>query len=454
MRGRPGLTRLPDGRYHLRMSAPSRSRRPRRRSLAAQPLWQGAVTVVATIYVAVLPVDLVLGFPVGYPVGLIRWLAPLVFFIDLATTAKALVGLERRQPSGLPMAVDRVRSILVADGLAVLCVLAPVGPPALGLFALAKLGKIAAYMSLWRRRYLRHSSRLLLVYTTYWLMLWGHWISCGWLALREPDPSAATITVYVDAVYWTITTLTAVGYGDITPDDLVEKLFAIATMVTGLAFLGYIIGIVANALRERDPAAVRFASNVDQLAQAARHWNLPRPLQDRIYDYHWYVWQQRLGHDEADFLRTLPEALRGEVSLHIKSEVLENVELFRGTDRHFLRDVAIRLQPRVLVPGERVIEAGDEGQEMFFVVRGELDVVLTDGSSVSGLGDGDFFGEIALFTDEPRTATVVARTYCDVFVLSRSAFTYIARKYPEINARVESEALVRAARTAQAEGDG
>ena len=85
------------------------------------------------------------------------------------------------------------------------------------------------------------------------------------------------------------------------------------------------------------------------------------------------------------------------------------------------------------------------------MVRGELDVELANGRIVTRLGSGDFFGEIALFTDEPRTATVVARTYCDVFVLSRNAFGYIARKYPEINARVEAEAMVRAARTADFE---
>ena len=97
-----------------------------------------------------------------------------------------------------------------------------------------------------------------------------------------------------------------------------------------------------------------------------------------------------------------------------------------------------------------MIEAVDEGNEMYFVVRGDLEVQVEDGTRVSTLSDGDFFGEIALFADAPRTATVVALTYCDAYVLSRSSFQYIARRYPAIHASIEVEAKERAARTSAA----
>ena len=61
--------------------------------------------------------------------------------------------------------------------------------------------------------------------------------------------------------------------------------------------------------------------------------------------------------------------------------------------------------------------------------------------------DGEFFGEIALFGDTVRTATVRAVTYCDVYVLSERSFRYLARKYPEVRSQVETKARARAART-------
>ena len=89
------------------------------------------------------------------------------------------------------------------------------------------------------------------------------------------------------------------------------------------------------------------------------------------------------------------------------------------------------------------MEAGEIGDEMYFLVRGELTVEDAQGEVLATLGDGDFFGEIALFTGAPRTATIRATTYCDVYVLSEAAFRYMAQKYPEVHARIEAEARAR-----------
>jgi voltage-gated potassium channel len=342
------------------------------------------------------------------------------------------------------------RWIMATDLIAALPASALLGNPSLGLLGVLKLVKVALYMHLWRQRELRIAARLLLVFTLFWLALCGHWISCGWLALRTPAPELDPPAAYVDAVYWTVTTVTSVGYGDVVPETLPQKVFAIVTMVVGLAFFGYIVGVIASTLSKRDPATLRFTEAVEQLSQAARYWKLPRDVERRIYDYHFYVWKKRLGYDEAHFLKTLPSALKAEVALYLKSEVLDKVELFQDADPEFLRDVALRLRPEVLVPGERVVEEGEEGDEMYFVVRGELEVVSRSGTILARLSGGDFFGEIALFTDAPRTATVRALTYCDVYVLSRSAFRYLTRKYPDVHSGIEELARIRAQRTAAA----
>lgn len=429
------------------MSDVDQTPRSDRTPLAARTTWQALVAAAATVYAAVVPLDLVMDFDPGHPVLAVLWIAPLVFLVDLVATAWAFKHRKGAHVTDELVTRPRWRWLLWADLVAALSLGTITGVRFWSLLGLAKLSKVSVYMHRWRRQHLRQGSRLLLVYTVYWLSLSGHWISCGWLALRGAEPRPAAATAYLDAVYWTITTLTSVGYGDITPESPNQKLFAILTMIIGLAFLGYIVGVVASALGNRDPATARFADNIERLGEAARYWKLPQSLERRIYEYHWYVWHHRLGYDESDFLRTLPTALRSEVTVHIKSEVLQRVALFKDADEAFLRDVSLRLRPRVLIPGEHVIEAGDPGDEMFFVVRGELEVLMQDGTPVSTMGDGDFFGEIALFTDAPRSATVVALTYCDAYVLSRTSFQYIARKYPGIRARMEARALERASRT-------
>jgi CRP-like cAMP-binding protein len=70
-----------------------------------------------------------------------------------------------------------------------------------------------------------------------------------------------------------------------------------------------------------------------------------------------------------------------------------------------------------------------------------VEVIDGSGTVISTLKDGDFFGEIGLLMSVPRTATVRAKTLCDMFILHRSDFVHILRDHPQF-----AETLTRVAR--------
>ena len=71
-------------------------------------------------------------------------------------------------------------------------------------------------------------------------------------------------------------------------------------------------------------------------------------------------------------------------------------------------------------------------------------MVTPDGAAVlSRLSDGDCFGEVALFHNKPRTATVIADDYCDLYALSKGAFKQVTAQYPGFAQKIESIALER-----------
>jgi glucose-6-phosphate 1-dehydrogenase len=115
----------------------------------------------------------------------------------------------------------------------------------------------------------------------------------------------------------------------------------------------------------------------------------------------------------------------------VNRSVIEQVPLFSACDAIFQHNIAMALKPEVYAPGDFIVRKGDLGREMYFLVNGEVDVLDGDGTIITALGPGAFFGEISLLLSEPRTASVRAREYCDLFVLDKADFNRVLRDHPE-----------------------
>ncbi len=312
------------------------------------------------------------------------------------------------------------------------------------LLGLLKTRKVRHYLLALRLRALRHASTLTVVSLLLWAGLIIHWVASGWLFLRGLDPGESFLSNYLNALYWTGTTLTTVGYGDITPTTSVEKVYSLLTMVAGLAFFGYLVGLVASIWSRRDPGRLEFNQNVDHLSHAVRTTNLPPELQRRIYDYYNYMWRERGWYDESNFLQALPPTLRDEVSVHMKQDVLQQVDLFQEASKSFRQEIARHLRPEVLTPGGYVCREGDEGDKVYFIVRGKVEVTRgSESERIRTQGPGEFFGEISLFTEGPRTASVRALEFTEVYWLSRDAFRQVTARYPRELEPIEEIARAR-----------
>jgi putative ABC transport system ATP-binding protein len=102
-------------------------------------------------------------------------------------------------------------------------------------------------------------------------------------------------------------------------------------------------------------------------------------------------------------------------------EFLRPIELFKTLTPRQLTDVAEKMSKRHYAAGETIIREGDPGEEFFLVSDGEVEVIRV-GHEVARLGPGDFFGEVALISGEPRNATVVAEGEVDTYALGKTDF--------------------------------
>jgi CRP-like cAMP-binding protein len=124
-----------------------------------------------------------------------------------------------------------------------------------------------------------------------------------------------------------------------------------------------------------------------------------------------------------------------------KLALLAKSPFLAGLGRKELEEVG-RLADEVDVPAGRVLmREGDIGREFYVVIDGEIDFER-DGEHIRTMGPGEFFGDIALITERPRTATVTTKTASRLLVLAHREFHSLLDRFPAIRmAILESVAL-------------
>ena len=126
-----------------------------------------------------------------------------------------------------------------------------------------------------------------------------------------------------------------------------------------------------------------------------------------------------------------------------KNEIVEQIEIFRGASKEFIKDIAFYLEPELVTPEDLIFKKGDLGSAMYFLVKGMLKVIDDEGKVINVIHSGDFFGEIALFMKTPRSATIVSVTYCDLYKLKKNEFDKVIESYPSIAKKIKQQAIIR-----------
>ena len=227
---------------------------------------------------------------------------------------------------------------------------------------------------------------------------------------------------------------------------------------------------VASLLGEKAGAALtdHLARRLTATEQALAALRLQYPDYARSLQ-ECYLARVALRLEDADYTRMLEESVISQEVYsdldqdlrHRSKELLSRPQLDLGLDPEKLvakvpffaslepariAEIAKLLRPELVLPGEIVIRRGEVGDRMFFISNGSLEV--DRGQTPIRLGSGDFFGEIALLTEKPRTADVKALGYCQLLTLLVRDFRRFIEQYPDLRAAITSVAEARLARDA------
>ena len=127
-----------------------------------------------------------------------------------------------------------------------------------------------------------------------------------------------------------------------------------------------------------------------------------------------------------------------------RASLVSRVPMFQGLEKHRLDAIARLLRPRFVVPNETIVAIGEEGDAMYFIATGAVEVRLPGGAPIQ-LGSGQFVGEMALITNLPRVADVVTLSFCRLLVLDSSDFDTLTETDEQLRDQIAEVAQSRIA---------
>jgi len=248
-------------------------------------------------------------------------------------------------------------------------------------------------------------------------------------AVDATDPASA----FLLAFYWIVTTMTSVGFGDITPLRQEEYAFTIVVMLAGASLFAYVIASGAALIQTLDLSKAAFWNRVDTVESYLRSRRVDPAVGHEVRTYYEYMWERHRGVGERGLLDDLPPSLRLRVLSELTQTLLERVPVFRFCPPALRDELIVSLRPVVFPPATDMVRAGEAGDGIYFIAEGEAQVISPDDGSVQAvLGTGVYFGDLTLILGERRTATVRSVGFTETFRLDATDYERIREAYPEL----------------------
>jgi len=288
-------------------------------------------------------------------------------------------------------------------------------------------------------------------------------VVCHWLACMMATCDNGAIDTYLGSgkpvsarylatLYWAVTTLTTVGYGDFLPMSDQERLYAMLAMVIGSAFYGYIIGCITSLITDADIDKRVFNERMEVVqAWLDFHEHMPAILRRRIRRHFKQHFRDKTVADDATIVLDLSGMLRNDTAYFIIHEKVRGNAAFSSLPNSALASLVCTLKKTTSYADDVLVTAGDPGTAMFVIVEGHawysqghqwvppelaakmgslhLDIDLREGSS---------FGEEIIFSmEQTYQYTIVAHTQLVYYELLTDSFKDRFKNMPDLIAQMQ-----------------
>ncbi|XP_021340562.1 potassium voltage-gated channel subfamily H member 1-like [Mizuhopecten yessoensis] len=319
---------------------------------------------------------------------------------------------------------------------------------ALKVVRLLRLGRVVRKLD----HYLEYGAAMLVLLILVFI-LFAHWFACIWysigltelqsgleygwlstLANTTFEPFTWTNTTaktaltggpgkgmrYLTSLYFTLSCMTGVGFGNVAAATEHEKLFSIFMMIIGALLYATIFSNVTTIFQQFYANFARYHDMLNSVRDFMKLHDVPKILGERVMDYIVSTWAITKGIDATKVLNYCPKDMKADLCVHLNRKVFMEHPAFRLASDGCLRALAMHFNMTHSAPGDLIFHQGESLDALCFVVSGSLEVIQDD-EVVAILSKGDVFGDN--FWKEQSigqsTANVRALTYCDLHTIKR-----------------------------------
>lgn len=229
----------------------------------------------------------------------------------------------------------------------------------------------------------------------------------SWITRYCPDHCLDSMSLnsrYLASLYWSITTMMTVGYGDISPylNKQKEMVVAIMTQIIGAITISYLIGTMLNLIVNFNPAERRRANQNSFVHEYLRYLRLKskgnevvRVLRN-VASHYMHVLDCRSVFPQEDILARLPPCLKYAMTLVLYQKVIPRLPLLCAIEERFPKALTLLLpllQPAKYHSGDTIYTESLFGRELTFLTMGTVEL-RRKGRRVASVFSGQFFGEV------------------------------------------------------------
>ena len=191
------------------------------------------------------------------------------------------------------------------------------------------------------------------------------------------------LQLYLWSIYWSLATLTTVGYGDIVPVTDAERLYALAALMAGALLFASMISQFSALMVTLDRQTMLVETKLDEVREYVASRDLPKALSSRVKRHFKYYYSRRPAFDELQLLSECPPALRADVEKYVLKGTLGQLTLFsQNMDPEFQSQVFPFIKPVSYAAGDVIFSKGEVSRDLLFLLDGEIRIMDTRNENI------------------------------------------------------------------------